>query len=530
MTTPYLFVPVFTWPTAPGGKLHTYAAGGTTPQGTWSDAAGTVPNANPVVLDTNGEAVVRLTSGLAYHFVLKDSTDTTTLWDADNYQASYLTQSDVGGLLYPRTAAEIAASVTPTNFVSPSSTMIGGGNVNRYQTNTIPGTTDMSTGFAAAAASNTVFSVPPGSYLTNSVLSQATYAAITQGATFSGTNPFLAWAPSFNGVFQVAATGNQNGFVSMVRNNLSASTNSEPTAITAMGRNDNNGNVVFGLYAPGYQYANTGVAVGAEIDSFNMTVVPSAALPPNRAIGTSGNFPIALTVGAGGNFNSSIGIEIVREGSMPQSFLTGIYFDWTACTTYGIFIDALLQSTFTAAVLKASSAQPVLQLQSSGAIFGVAITGIAGQFSCTATSLSVGMQVTIAGTFGGTGSITGYSNPTTYLISATNGSTTFTLQTLGSAPIVTTAGTPTGLTYTAIVPTGSMLISYDANGVERNRLIQQGGYLVSGTQVVGTQQTTAVTSASFTANAGTAINTLSTFDGYTVPQVVKALRTHGLLQ
>lgn len=117
MTTPFLFVPVFSWPAAPGGKLHTYAAGGTTPQGTWSDAAGTVPNANPVTLDSNGTALVRLTSGLAYHFVLKDSTDTTTLWDADNYQASYLTQSDIAGLLYPRTAAEIAAGVTPSNFL-----------------------------------------------------------------------------------------------------------------------------------------------------------------------------------------------------------------------------------------------------------------------------------------------------------------------------------------------------------------------------------------------------------------------------
>lgn len=79
---------------------------------------------------------------------------------------------------------------------------------------------------------------------------------------------------------------------------------------------------------------------------------------------------------------------------------------------------------------------------------GVQITGTAGQFSCTAATLVVGMQVTISGTFGGTGSITGYANPTTYIISATNGSTTFTLQTLASGAIVTTAGTPTGLTYT----------------------------------------------------------------------------------
>lgn len=78
----------------------------------------------------------------------------------------------------------------------------------------------------------------------------------------------------------------------------------------------------------------------------------------------------------------------------------------------------------------------------------VVITGIAGQFSCTTTSLSVGQVIIISGTFGGTGSITGYANPKTYVISATNGSTTFTLVNTDGTALVTTAGTPTGLTYT----------------------------------------------------------------------------------
>lgn len=91
----------------------------------------------------------------------------------------------------------------------------------------------------------------------------------------------------------------------------------------------------------------------------------------------------------------------------------------------------------------------VLLPGSNGAtLSGVTITGTGGQFACTAALLAVGLQVVISGTFGGTGSITGYSNPTTYLISATNGSTTFTLTTLAGVALVTTAGTPTGLTYT----------------------------------------------------------------------------------
>jgi len=87
----------------------------------------------------------------------------------------------------------------------------------------------------------------------------------------------------------------------------------------------------------------------------------------------------------------------------------------------------------------------------SAALTGVTITGLGGQFSCTGvanTYLRVGQKVTISGTLAGTGTIVGYTNPTTYIISATNGSTTFTLRTVGDTGIVTTVGTPTGLTYT----------------------------------------------------------------------------------
>lgn len=80
----------------------------------------------------------------------------------------------------------------------------------------------------------------------------------------------------------------------------------------------------------------------------------------------------------------------------------------------------------------------------------VAITGSAGQFSCSATNLVVDQPVTITGTFGGTGSISGYVSGTTYYIIATNNTTTFTLSaTKGGSAITTTAGTPTGLTYAA---------------------------------------------------------------------------------
>jgi hypothetical protein len=83
----------------------------------------------------------------------------------------------------------------------------------------------------------------------------------------------------------------------------------------------------------------------------------------------------------------------------------------------------------------------------------VAITGTGGTFSCASTTLFVGQTLTLSGTApagGAQGSITGYTNPSTYYIITTNGSTTFTLSaTRGGTAITTTAGTPTTLTYTA---------------------------------------------------------------------------------
>jgi hypothetical protein len=98
------------------------------------------------------------------------------------------------------------------------------------------------------------------------------------------------------------------------------------------------------------------------------------------------------------------------------------------------------------------------------ALAGVAISGTAGQFTCTATTLAVGDHVLISGTLGGTGSITGYTSPKIYEVSAVTGTspsvTGFTLTNEDTTAIVTTAGTPTGLTYT---PYTIVLISGTGN-------------------------------------------------------------------
>lgn len=77
-----------------GGKLYTYQAGTTTPQATYTDSTGSTPNANPVVLDANGEATLWVDPELSYKFVLKTSADVTQ-WTVDNV-VGLLTNNSVG--------------------------------------------------------------------------------------------------------------------------------------------------------------------------------------------------------------------------------------------------------------------------------------------------------------------------------------------------------------------------------------------------------------------------------------------------
>jgi hypothetical protein len=68
-----------------GGKLYTYTAGTTTPQTTFTDSSGGTANANPVILDSRGEANIWL-GGSTYKFKLADANDV-EIWTVDNISA-----------------------------------------------------------------------------------------------------------------------------------------------------------------------------------------------------------------------------------------------------------------------------------------------------------------------------------------------------------------------------------------------------------------------------------------------------------
>jgi hypothetical protein len=133
--------------------------------------------------------------------------------------------------------------------------------------------------------------------------------------------------------------------------------------------------------------------------------------------------------------------------SLNLADLTAISFNTTDVLPTGIlpgvvyYVKYLTSTTFNIATSPTASAT----------LTGVSIINAIGTFICTTSSiaLAVGQSLTISGTYGGTGSITGYANPTKYYIIAIDGDTSFTLSTSAGGPnITTTVGTPTGLTYT----------------------------------------------------------------------------------
>lgn len=101
-----------------GGQVFTYVAGTTNPQASYPSPTSGTPNPNPVILNARGEAAIWLDPALTYKVnVLDSGGNQIPGYPVDNIPGGInLTQAGIGLLLYPRTAAEVSAGVTPVNF------------------------------------------------------------------------------------------------------------------------------------------------------------------------------------------------------------------------------------------------------------------------------------------------------------------------------------------------------------------------------------------------------------------------------
>lgn len=89
-----------------GGKVFTYEAGTLTPKNTYADADQTVANANPVILNARGEAVIFWDG--SYKVTIKDSDDN-TIYTVDDIT----TVVDLGDIVYDGDTISDILAITP---------------------------------------------------------------------------------------------------------------------------------------------------------------------------------------------------------------------------------------------------------------------------------------------------------------------------------------------------------------------------------------------------------------------------------
>ena len=102
-----------------GGLLYTYQAGTTTPAATYTTAAGTVANSNPIVLDAAGRPPSEIWLDGAYKFVLYTSASV-LLWTMDN----------LSGLPSARSQAYATATAGQTAFTVGFTYTVGDNSLN----------------------------------------------------------------------------------------------------------------------------------------------------------------------------------------------------------------------------------------------------------------------------------------------------------------------------------------------------------------------------------------------------------------
>lgn len=204
-----------------GGKLWTYAVGTNTPKATYSDAAGTIANTNPVILDSRGEATVFWSGD--YKAVLTDSVDA-VIWTIDGikdtekqiddfetaFRAEFAASSGASSIGFMQSGTGVVKQ-TLQEIVSEQVSLTSFMTVEDRTANRLaPGSVDLS--YAVQAALNFTVGnrrklfVPRGRYKIGTKVSTP-YAPIIEGESISPAETPLVPQGYSGVVFESAVTG-----------------------------------------------------------------------------------------------------------------------------------------------------------------------------------------------------------------------------------------------------------------------------------------------------------------------------------
>ena len=226
------------------GNLHYYVAGTTTPQNTYSDSAGTIPNTNPIVLDGSGrlQVDVYLGSTADYKEVLTTSSVTVSPWPDDNIVRAtsivvFTGDSGSGGTsgLVPAPAAGDALAnkflkADGTWAITPAASGSGATNLSATET---------ATTVSIASSTGTGVTIPAATTSLAGVLDSARATKIDRLATVatSGSYADLSNKPTIPAA-QVNSDWNASSGVAQINNKPSTMTPSAHAATHAAGGSD----------------------------------------------------------------------------------------------------------------------------------------------------------------------------------------------------------------------------------------------------------------------------------------------------
>jgi hypothetical protein len=245
-----------------GGKINTYLAGGTTPAATYTDSTGVTPNANPIILGSNGRPPqeVWLPQGTAYKFVVTDASnvvlatldnlsginDTTALTTFEASLASSSGSSLVGFLASGTGSVLRTGQDKLRDFVS----------VKDFGAKGDGSTNDTSAIQSAVNASKCVF-FPPGTYLYSTINCDGFIGTVLQGSsgisscilrcTGTGSSAALTFKSSFDCVIRDMTLDHSSASFTGYLLNLGHSTSTDTQGF--MAENVTFGSQGFNLYS-----------------------------------------------------------------------------------------------------------------------------------------------------------------------------------------------------------------------------------------------------------------------------------------
>lgn len=208
-----------------GALLYFFATGTTTAQAVYSDAALTTPITQPVVADAAGEfPKIYLNPDAAANYRVRLTTsDGVQLYQEDDIDRFTVSQAEIARAIYPRTAAETSAGVTPTNYAIPSHDAVGYVMPVRYGLVNDGGLSDqtaiLSAAYSVAATVRRALHLPPWTIKFTSAL------AWNQAVDVIGDSDeftVLSKVGNFNGI-TISGAGQQSRYMNFTVNSPDAS-------------------------------------------------------------------------------------------------------------------------------------------------------------------------------------------------------------------------------------------------------------------------------------------------------------------